>query len=231
MIHVHLRTRFPVMSRVLLSLLVAAAVGSCSMDRATNTDSGPADLSGDATGPIEYRTAPTLQEGSSSLPAGKQARREILTTASALISAEKGGRVKLHWHREGGDTRSQVDVTVTVKPGALDEDTDVFIALVNSETVQLRLDLAFGQHGTRFKIPAVVEVAAMGLVLDDKNAWVDFYWFDPATEIWTAVPRNEKKFHINYQTGSVRGVWYFSHFSRYSLSGGNKENCCWGYLP
>ena len=154
--------------------------------------------------------------------------------------ARAPGRLQLGTCDETGGSGASVKVTVTIPPASLDEDTAITIELIDPTRAMLRVDLAFGQHGTHFKIPAEVKLDMKGLNLpggggggggDDDGYVIDFYWFDPDTQIWYVVPKNEKKYSVDYEQGRVKGIWYFSHFSRYSLSQGYNENCCWGYIP
>jgi hypothetical protein len=84
----------------------------------------------------------------------------------------------------------------------------------------VRVEFTFGPHGTHFNIPAQVKMDFGGLDLsgyDDPEA-IDLYWYNPESGAWFPVSQVYKK--IDLARGKVQGLWYFEHFSVYSLSGG-----------
>ena len=233
-------------SRRLAVLALLAMIGGCNSDTSTRSEQANATPIGipDAEfEPLAFLTA----EGSA--PAAKAGAAASVTS---LISAEEGGHLKLKWRsgEEEGGKGARVNVTVTVPPGSLEKDSPITIDLIDPTRAMLRVNLVFGEHGTQFKIPAEVKLFVSGLDFDGDrdgddgygrdddgldggggdDSVIDFYWFDPDTDTWYAVRRDESKYSVDREAGTLRGVWYFDHFSRYSLSRGSTENCCWAYL-
>ena len=222
-----------------LPLFLVALMAGCSSDTSTRSGDDTAVRTGVPPSEFEPLAFRTGEPGSA--PAGK-----ILGTGSSVtarISAEQGGQLLLDWEKKNSEGVTGVKVKVEVKfhPGALDEDRDVTISLVNPAYAMLNVELEFGNHGTRFKIPAEVKLDIEGLDLKgaagvdgssgDAGYVFDFYWFDPAEKAWFAVPKDEDQYEVDLKDGKIKGIWYFDHFSRYSLSRGYYENCCWGYIP
>ncbi len=80
--------------------------------------------------------------------------------------------------------------------------------------------VAFGDHGTNFNVPAEIKLDLEGLDLSGYGEdEIDLYGFDRDTDTWFLVPRNYKV--IELDQGKIQGIWYFDHFSRYSLGGGD----------
>ena len=142
-------------------------------------------------------------------------------TVRELISAGQGGQLLLDWEikDENGVTGSKVKAEVKVFPRALKENTWISIGLVDPAYAMVGVDLEFGTHGTRFRIPAEVKLDIEGLDLSgytDPDA-VDFYWHDQDTNTWVPVPYDFKE--VELDQGKIQGIWYFEHFSLYSLGG------------
>lgn len=144
------------------------------------------------------------------------------TSVEALISATQGGQLLLDWFAEDadGETGSKVKVEVKVLPGALSEDTIVSISLENPAYAMLEVELEFGTHDTQFLVPAEVKLDVYDLDLSGvaSEDEIDFYWYDSATDAWYPVPNDYKI--VELDQGKIQGIWYFDHFSRYSLSKG-----------
>jgi hypothetical protein len=145
-------------------------------------------------------------------------------TVTEFISAEDGGQVKLDWEikDEDGDTGSAVKAELMIFPDALDEDAEITIGLLNPAYAMVGVDLKFGEHGTSFRIPAELSLDLKGLDLSDfdKSSTLDLYFYDPLSDAWFPVPRDEDKIDVKLDKGDIKGIWYLPHFSRYSLSGG-----------
>ena len=139
-----------------------------------------------------------------------------------VISAKQGGQLLLDWESkdQNGVTGTKVKAEVKILPGGLEQDTEISIYLDNAEHVMITVNLEFGKHGTAFLIPAEVKLDIWGLDFSGYGPTdvIDLYWYDPDAETWFPVPKEFKK--VNRSQGKVEGIWYFEHFSRYSLSGG-----------
>lgn len=145
-------------------------------------------------------------------------------TVTESISAEGGGQLLLDWEikDENGVTGSKVKAEIKIFPGALEEDAKITIGLLNPTYAMVSVELEFGDHGTQFHIPAEVSLDMEGLDLSgyDDGDTLDFYWRDPVTDAWFPVPRDEDHFEFDRNQGKIKGIWFFKHFSRYSLSKG-----------
>lgn len=180
-----------------------------------------APLSSEYQGIPDRQFAPLLFRGAS--PAAKVATESV--EVKKLISAKKGGRLLLDWKSKGENSAADTRVKVEVKilPGALDQDTEISINLENPAYAMVRVDFTFGPHDTHFNIPAQVKMDFAGLDLsgyDDPEA-IDCYWYNPDTGSWFPVPWEYKV--VDLAQGTVEGLWYFEHFSTYSLSGGGTK--------
>lgn len=147
-------------------------------------------------------------------------------SVTELISAEEGGQLLLDWEikDEDGVTGSKIKAEIKIFSGALDSDAQISIGLLNLSYAMVGIDLEFGEHGSQFSIPAELSLDMAGLDLSGYSAGdaLEFYWYDPVTDAWFPVPRDEDKFEVNLQEGKIKGIWYLSHFSRYSMSGGRR---------
>jgi hypothetical protein len=137
------------------------------------------------------------------------------------ISAEQGGQLLLDWEAkdENGVTGSKVKVEVKILPGALERDAMISIRLANPAYAMVTVDLAFGTHGTRFRMPAEVKLDLQGLDLSGYKSAdaIDLFWYDPSSQSWFPVPKVYKQ--VELTQGKVQGIWLFEHFSTYSLGG------------
>lgn len=158
-------------------------------------------------------------------PAGKLAQGEESGSRSVTdVIGTDGGQLKLDWAIKSDDGNDETKVIAEIKifAGALDEAFQISISLLNAAYAMVSVDLEFGNHGTQFNIPAEVTLDLQGLDLSghaDPEA-INFYWYDPDTDAWYPVPRDEDQFKVEVDGGKVWGIWYFEHFSRYSLSKG-----------
>ena len=142
---------------------------------------------------------------------------------SELIHADQGGQLLLDWEIKNskGVTGSKVKAEVKVFSGALDNDTEVSIGLTNPTYRIANVELEFGAHGTQFHIPAEVSLDMEGLDLSNFDpSTLNFYWYDPDTDAYDPVPGDDDHFEYDLEQGKIKGIWYFPHFSRYSLGGG-----------
>lgn len=142
-------------------------------------------------------------------------------TVTELIGSEQGGQLVLDWEikDENGVTGAKIKAEVKIFSDALDEDTEISISLLNPAYEMMQANLEFGAHGTQFRIPAEVKLDLEGLDLSGYSAGdaLNFYWYDPDTDAWYPVPRDEDQFKVEPDQGKVYGIWYFEHFSRYGL--------------
>ena len=147
-------------------------------------------------------------------------------TVTEFISAEQGGQLLLDWEikDEDGVTGSKVKAEIKIFPGALGEDAEITIGLLNPAYAMVGVDLEFGEHGSQFSVPAELSLDLTGLDLSayETGDAFDFYWYDPGTDAWFPVPRDENTFEVKLEEGQIKGTWYLSHFSRYSMSGGRR---------
>lgn len=145
-----------------------------------------------------------------------------LCTVTELISPEQGGQLLLDWEIKdrNGVTGPKVKVEVKIFPGALDEDTQITISLLNPAYVMVNVELEFGVHGTQFNIPAEVSLDVEGLDLsgDGDGDTLDFYWYDPVADAWFLAAKDEDHFEMDLEQGKIKGIWYIEHFSRYCLA-------------
>lgn len=142
-----------------------------------------------------------------------------------LISAKQGGQLLLDWEikDEHGVTGSKIKVEVKILPKALSQDTEISISLENPAYAMVRVDFTFGPEGTQFNKSAEVKMDLEGLDLssyDDPDA-IGCYWYDPDSGSWFPVLWQYKE--VDLTQGKVEGLWYFEHFSVYSLSGGGTK--------
>ena len=211
------------MLHLFLLLLAVGLLAGCAIDCAPSAPGAQSSSIPDSEfRPIGFQTA----QSDPLAPVGKAADDDDGESddddsdrfATKWITADKGGSVKLNWKNEEGIT---VKVTLKVLRGALDEDSQVTIGLLNPNVAMIGVDLEFGQHGTQFRIPAEVELDLKQLDLSGyaETDKLDLFWYDPVSDAWFPVRRDERKFSIDLKKGRVKGVWFFDHFSRYSLGG------------
>jgi len=194
------------LSMLPLFLGLVALLAGCAMQEA-------APVAPVAAQSAELRAIPEADFQSLRLLAGPQPAAKR-ATASRLIRARSGGRVRAEWEIEGDDDEIEIEVQVRVRPRALERDTRISVALASSNG----LDLILGEHGTQFSTPAELTIEVEGIELPDgvdaEN--VNLYWLDEDAGLWYPVPRAR----LRVDDDEIEGKWLLDHFSRYSLSGG-----------
>jgi len=223
---------------LLLILLVGIGLTGCSPDSSPSNSgadpygTGVVGIPADQFKPLSFRdlspdaTAAKIAEDDQGDDQGDVPEYEEPKprTVTEFISAEQGGQLLLDWEikDEDGVTGSKIKAELKIFADALDEDAEITIGLLNPAYAMVGVDLEFGEHGTSFRIPAELSLDLEGLDLSDfnKSSTLDFYFYDPLSDAWFPVPRDEDKFEVELKKGSIKGIWYLPHFSRYSLSGG-----------
>lgn len=210
----------PATSALLLGLFLMTSCGTDTSPISADSETGPVG------GIPDNQFEPIAFGGSSADPfaAAKQTDKKIKPiTVRELITQANGGQLLLDWESkdEIGATGSKIKAEVKIFPDALDHHTMISISLLNPVYAMLSVDLEFGAHGTQFHIPAEVMLDLEGMDLSGygEGDTLNFYWYDPDTDAWYPVPRDEDQFKMELDQGKVYGIWYFAHFSRYSLGG------------
>ena len=228
------KSSFAIPILTFLILLVGMGLFSCSPDTSPSNSAelergGVTGIPADQFKPLSFRDLspdPSAAKLPSRLKDGDDQEYEESAPCivTELISAEQGGQLLLDWEikDEDGVTGSKVKAEIKIFPGALDEDTEIAIGLLNPAYAMVFVDLEFGEHGTQFQIPAELTLDLEGLDLPaySNDDLLNLYWYDPLSDAWFPVPRDEDKFEVKLEKGTIQGIWYLSHFSRYSLSGG-----------
>ena len=215
MSHVRLfSNRAPMLS----ALTAALCLWGCSTDTSPTRSNGAAgqaaSIAASEFEPVAFSGAP------SGAPAAKAAGTG--SRVHELISAEQGGQLLLDWEAKNDDgvTGAKVKVEVTILPDALEKDRMISIRLIDPDYAMVTVALDFGTHVTDFKIPAEVELDAEGLDLSSYSSEdeIDLYWYDRTSKTWSPVRYEFKE--VDLDQGTVRGLWYFDHFSRYAMGRG-----------
>lgn len=136
-----------------------------------------------------------------------------LASTSKWITYENGGVITLAYDGyESNSGEVSIALSLEVFAETISQDTLITLAMETSS-----LDMVFGPHGTLFSTPAVLNLEAHGVDFNgvDPNR-VDFYYENPETGQWQAMPRDA--ISVNANDGTVKLInGRLPHFSRYAI--------------
>jgi hypothetical protein len=151
------------------------------------------------------------------LPASSSLKKEIQISDSKAINAEKGGKLEVSDTYQGKNGTVSVSASLTVPKNALPCDETLTMTL-GEETVSGSVDVIFGPHGTKFLVPALLNIDAHGLDLSmiPPNANVQLYYLNLDNNTYELMVVKKTSFDI--KQGQIKCQdGQLPHFSRYAF--------------
>lgn len=136
--------------------------------------------------------------------------------ATATITPQTGGELKLSYSQGQGKDKVDIDITLRFDPGSVSEDIEVTLS-VDQDILMTNIDIKFGPSGTEFLKPAKLSVNAKGLDLSGvpADANISLYYDNNGT--WEEVEANMVRHNVDLgQLQCANGK--IPHFSRYAFA-------------